>query len=224
MLSVPFNFGALKEIVTCRVKKSDQFSKEQLPEQHKIDWFVHRTLKHRNLVCKYAEIIDELMGIPGLVKQVQSHDKSKMHEPELIPYIFITWGHKDQDYEVPDYIDKLEATRHHILNNSHHPECHDPSLNNEKAEDILEPEDRDWKPDKLVEPDGMPVRDLCECIADWAAMSEELGNNTVREWVDENVGEEKKCRWKFPGKQENFIYKVIGLLEKASDNGDPICN
>jgi hypothetical protein len=41
-------------------------------------------------------------------------------------------------------------------------------------------------------------------VADWLAMSEELGGHP-RQWADTNVG----VRWKFSEAQSSFIYELI---------------
>lgn len=49
--------------------------------------------------------------------------------------------------------------------------------------------------------------DIAEMIADWEAMSQELGGNT-KEWADKNIG-----RWNFNKHQKELIYKLISTLE-----------
>lgn len=186
-----------------------------------VDFFEKRTERHIELVQKYCRVLnDEFTEVDGLEERGRFHDVSKLVEPERTPYIFITWDHEVDDYEIPDGVDKLRATRHHILTNAHHPEYHDDRLVLGDAEGMLRPEDRDWGPegDLVVDATEMPAVDILEQVADCAAMSEELGANTVREWFEEKIG----CRWDYGDENEALIWEAIGALEDLSSDGDGI--
>lgn len=166
------------------------------------DLFEERTKKHLDLVQKYIDRLKKHYSYDFK----DEHDKSKFEEPEHEPYLYITRKHKakseGEDYEVPDeWKDKCdEATFHHVKNNKHHPEYWDDSL----TENPLNKEDRD-KSDKLVDATKMPKEHVLEMVADWCAMSEELGTNTPKEWADDNIGK----RWKFTPEQKDWIYEAI---------------
>src|ERR1017187_5777231 len=115
----------------------------------------------------------------ALLDIVKLHDLSKFENPEIIPYIYITWRHKcnneGKKYKVPAGIDDTEATKHHVKNNPHHPEYWSDETN------VINTVDRD-APLKLIDATKMPILAVCEMVADWSAMSEERGTNTPQEW------------------------------------------
>lgn len=94
------------------------------------------------------------------------------------------------------------ASEHHVHSNRHHPEFYDDTGK-------INREDRDKKPDKIVDATKMEDLDIAEMISDWLAMSEERGNKCI-DWADKNVN----IRWKFTDKQKDLIYKLIKGIEK----------
>jgi hypothetical protein len=108
------------------------------------------------------------------------------------------------DFELPDGMAKLieEATLYHIKNNSHHPEYH-----TIQSENLLNKDDRDKPPKTIVDATKMPVLDIVEMVADWCAMSYELGGHP-RGWARDNIN----VRWKFKQRQERLIYDLIDLI------------
>ena len=98
-----------------------------LGEDPKYQHFVDRTNNHIALVKKAAaEIVDVYPEYAELLSQVEMHDASKFEEPELSPYIELTWLKKRNQDDDGDK-DIEEATLHHIKNNKHHPEYHNKS-------------------------------------------------------------------------------------------------
>ncbi len=93
-----------------------------------------------------------------------------------------------------------KATLHHIKNNKHHPEYWD----DEFDIDNFNLEDRDSLPLIPVDARNMPLLYLCEMIADWFAMSEEL-NSDVTDWADKTINK----RWLFNDTQIELIYELI---------------
>ena len=175
-------------------------------------WFVDRTLRHINLVAKYLNrIVVRKPFTPGEIQDLDSralhHDASKYQDPEYEPYVWISWMYKKKDegidFKIPDEIDADEATMHHITTNRHHPEYWQ-----EGQVDLLNSEDRDGIPEKMVDATKMPYMDIIELCADWAAMSEEKGTNTPMEWAKKNIGE----RWKFTQRQEYQIYEILEIM------------
>lgn len=201
------NYGPMDEA------KSEEDEKEQ--------FFVDRTNKHIQLVQDAAaKIVEAYPEFDKLLKQVETHDQSKLEEPERIPYIEITWRHKLENekgeydpyngkgYQTPGKLEKEEenvATIHHITTNSHHPEYH----LEDKSDANINKDDRD-KSDKCVDAFLMPPSDIVEMIADWQAMSEELKTNTSREWFDK----QKDVRWHFTEEQEELIDKLLKVFEE----------
>jgi len=184
--------------------------------EEKEDWFEERTQRHIDLVNKYARKIADA-NIPEvdseeLLAQVENHDASKKEEPERKPYIELTWKHKHDNwdgYKTPGTISDEEinrATLHHITGNSHHPEF----WNKEEAN--IDPTNRD-KSVKCIDASKMPPVAVAEMVADWAAMSEELGKNTATEWFEK----QKDVRWHFSDDQVDLIYKLLDAVETEED-------
>ena len=172
------------------------------------DWFVKRTNKHIKSVQDYCKKIadydSERFG--KLVDQAKDHDASKFKDPEIEPYIYVTWSYKCKDdgvdWEPPEGMDEEmnESTTHHVLNNRHHPEFHAG-----EDSDVINKEDRDNPVrDKVIDATDMPDLDIGEMVADWMAVSRERGN-TPKSWADKNVN----IRWKFNDEQKDLIYELI---------------
>lgn len=163
--------------------------------------FKKRTAKHIDLVKKYCERLNNNFDdLSGILERGERHDASKYSDEEKLPYIYLTWEYRCKRKNIPftmsPFMRKLikGATKHHITTNAHHPECSDPS-NPKKGE--------------LVDGTKMSNLDLAEMVADWAAMSEELGG-TPKEWADDNVG----VKWKFTPEQKEKIYLYIQTIWK----------
>lgn len=175
-------------------------------------FYEDRTNRHIELVKKYGELIKESYPEFSDV-DFDSHDASKYDEPEYTPYIHITWKYKSKDdgeeYIPPEGMEDemFNATQHHVLNNKHHPEywC-------ENKENTINKEDRD-KPNKLIDATNMSDGAIVEMVADWCAMSEELGKNTPQEWADDNIG----VRWDFNEDQKKLIYELMNSVWEDID-------
>ena len=165
------------------------------------EWFEKRTAKHIALVQKCAKKIDDYGKgrFSGLVGSASVHDDSKYKDPERKPYIRLSWQHKSDNYKsykTPGHIADKEidaATLHHIRNNEHHPEYWDK---------------QDPAP-KVIDATKMPNVYVAEMVADWMAMSEELGSS-IKDWADKKVN----VRWKFTKEQKKLIYELIDAIEK----------
>jgi len=175
------------------------------------NYFIKRTNKHISLVRKsIKKIIKEFPEFADELKErAKVHDDSKFEEPELTPYISLTWRKrpefkKEDEKDLVSLEEENEATEHHCFVNSHHPEYH---LEN-KDDFKLDTKNRD-KSIKCLDVKSMPNIDLAEMVADWQAMSEELGTNTSREWFDK----QKDVRWKFTKSQEALIDKLLEVFE-----------
>ena len=168
-----------------------------------IQWFESRTEKHIKLVRKYGKLIGEFQPRFADIDYMV-HDLSKYNEPEYTPYVHISWHYKMKQegkrYEISDDINSKmnEASHHHVKNNQHHPEYYD-----ENAE--LNQQDRDGIPDNVTDGTKMPDDSIAEMVADWCAMSEELGTNTPKDWADKVIGK----RFKFTDEQTELIYELI---------------
>lgn len=182
------------------MKLNDMHLRQEMKE-----FFDERTAEHINLVQKYAKKIAETNpNLKDVVEQASNHDASKYEDPEYVPYLYITWRYKHRNegsnYEIPDFVDHNAATLHHIKNNRHHPEFHDEENNDQS----LNAKDRDAIPPRSTDASKMNDIDIAEMVADWCAMSEELGD-TPKSWADKNVNK----RWNFTDDQVKLIYKLI---------------
>ncbi len=165
-----------------------------MPSQEMIDFYEKRTKEHiarvqnniQKIIQKFPEISSD-----ELQKRISTHDKSKYSIKEYIPYVWMTWWYKQKnqgikwDYpndEIKKSIEK--AWKHHSKVNLHHPEAHS-------------------------DPTKMSNVDIAEMIADWAAMSQELGTS-LKDWAKKVVNK----KWKFTNNQVNLINKIMDIFEK----------
>lgn len=185
----------------------------------KQEYFKYRTGYHLWLVNKWSNKILKQnyhqINVNDFKNERDEHDNMKWHEPEYTPYLEITWNYRCKRLgiknEMSDEIKNQthEATFHHIKNHKHHPEYWDDSVNIE----TLNKYDRD-RPTKGKKVDGtkMPLTYIASMVADWFAMSEELGGHP-KEWADKNVN----IRWQFTDEQVFFIYKIIDEVWTEND-------
>ena len=185
-------------------KESNEDNKQEMK-----DWFEKRTNKHIGFVQKYCKkIADHDKSFEELIKRGEIHDQSKFKDPEIDPYIYISWKYKCQDdgvdYDPPKGLDEKmnKATEHHVKNNRHHAEFHC-----DKDVDLINRVDRDKPPEEMIDATKMPELDVAEMVADWCAMSDEKGGNP-KDWADKNVN----VRWEFNDKQKDLIYELIAAV------------
>ena len=184
--------------------------KEQENFEKMRQYFIDRTNKHIDLVKKYSnKILDSdfnsFINVSDFIDETECHDYLKFQEPELTPYIRLTWQHKLDNYnsyKKPGIINDKEinaATLDHIKRSSHHPEFW-----TDQTKNILNTEDKDKAPEEIVDATKMPLTYVACMVADWCAMAEELKNSPI-DWADNNIN----VRWKFTDEQRNFIYKLL---------------
>jgi len=188
--------------------------------QDMINHFKYRTGYHLWCVHKWSNKIASLNhpAIDKLLldKERDDHDELKWAEPEYTPYVLISWNYKCKregvEFILPNDIkEKMhEATFHHIKRHKHHPEFWDDNV----TIDGLNKDDRD-KPTEGKQVDGtkMPPTYIAAMVADWFAMSEELGGHP-KKWANDNVN----VRWKFNTEQVELIYE---LIEKVWPTPEP---
>lgn len=178
------------------------------------DYFKYRTGYHLWCVRKWSDRIaalnDSRIDRVLLDRERDDHDEGKWLDPEHTPYLFITWSYKcrregvvfDIPVEIKDQMH--EATFHHIKSHRHHPEFWDDKFT---IVDINK-DDRD-RPNAggLVDGTHMPLTYVAAMVADWLAMSEELGGHP-KDWADKNIG----IRWQFRQEQSELIYDLIERL------------
>jgi hypothetical protein len=181
---------------------------EQSEEEEKIAFFMDRLQEHIDRVKSAAyDIAQAYPEFSELVDQAEEHDASKFEEPEKSPYIELTWAkklEKETGRKFDSTPEITQATLHHIKNNRHHPEFH----LEDKTKANLSSTNRD-ESIECVDATNMPDLDVAEMVADWQAMSEELGTNTAREWFDDV----KDVRWKFSVEQEELIDRLLKVFE-----------
>jgi len=202
--------------------KQPSESVREASEEDQVKHFEERTKRHIDLVKKAAAKIAQTDIVDGdeLMSRVEKHDQSKLEEPERTPYIAITWRHKMENeqgkydpfngkgYQTPGLLtkeDENKATMHHITSNEHHPEY----WNKEQAN--IDPANRDKSIKAIPVPEMTPLA-IAEMVADWQAMSEELGTNTAREWFEK----QKNVRWTFTAEQEDLIDRLLKVFEQQS--------
>jgi hypothetical protein len=179
-----------------------------IPTFEMFNYFYTRTNKHIQLVQKHANIIENKFPnlFKGLYNQSLSHDSTKFTNPELIPYVLLTWKKKCDKEQIEFIIDNnliTFATEHHVKNNRHHPEFHTSQIN------VINPNNRDEPTKHIINATSMLNVDIGEMIADWAAVSEELKTN-IQDWKNKNVG----IRWKFTPYHIDIIQQVIDTIYK----------
>jgi len=160
------------------------------PTKEMYSLFHSRTILHIKRTIRNLARIGEAFGAsPNVIKErAENHDKTKYQSAEMIPYVWLTWFHQQnkegKDFKYPDGVEKQveKATLHHIEHNRHHPEFHN-------------------------QPSNMTPLDIMEMVADWAAMSQELGTS-LKGWVDDVAME----KWEFSKKQQKLIYQIVGLF------------
>jgi len=181
--------------------KTSSYTKLAEMEKEKKDFFEQRTKKHIERVQNAAKkIVDEFPEYEKLLEQVKNHDSTKFEEPEMTPYIELTWNKKEGKNTSSKEMDK--ATLHHIKNNKHHPEYH----NKDKAN--IDSTNRD-NSIECIDASNMDDISIAEMVADWQAMSEELKTNTSREWYDDVKDE----RWSWSDEQNELIDKLLTVFE-----------
>ena len=184
-----------------KIIKTANYIKLSETEKDKKDFFKKRTNKHIERVQNAAKkIVDKHPEYDKLSKQVKDHDASKFEEPEMTPYIELTWA-KKEDPKAESTKEMNDATLHHIKHNKHHPEYH----NKDKAN--ISSTNRD-ESIECIDAKNMDDISVAEMVADWQAMSEELKTNTAREWYNDV----KDVRWSYSKKQENLIDKLLKVF------------
>lgn len=176
------------------------------------EWFEKRTQSHMNLVEKYCnKILEKFPEYSELKVRAKKHDRSKFDKPEIDPYVWITWKHKckqeQKDIDIPDELENAmhEATEHHVLNNSHHPEFHCG-----KEANVINRTNRDAPSGEALDASAMPNIDIAEMCADWMAVAEERKTSPIK-WAENSIGK----RWKFSKHQEALIYDIINAVWNA---------
>jgi len=176
------------------------------------DHFYTRTINHiesvQSFYVKY--LLKNNYEIDFQNDKIWKHDYSKFCEPEIMPYIIITWNYFCKEYNldfiISDSVRQLmnEATEHHIRENPHHPEYWDPNKYNRS---LIAKDERDkFDPNsmEIVDATAMPERYLIEMCADWCATGQER-RNTPFEWADKVINH----RWKFTKDQTDFVYNTL---------------
>jgi len=160
------------------------------PTKEMVKFYDKRTKEHiQRVQNNIKKIVKQRSDLKELTSRAKIHDKSKWSKEEYIPYIWLTWWHKEKNagrkFEYPEGIKDMtkKAWKSHEKINKHHPGAHS-------------------------SPQKMSDIDIAEMVADWAAMSQEFGTS-LKKWTNDNVG----SKWKFTDKQTQLIYDLVGLLK-----------
>lgn len=131
-----------------------------------------------------------------LKRRADVHDASKFGPEEYVPYVWLTEFHRcrrlGEPFSYPVGMEERvrNAIAHHVTTNRHHPEFHD-------------------------DPNNMTDVDLIEMVCDWAAMSQEFGQDggSARGWADKTIGN----RVRLNNDRKRFLYSMIDLLDSNLD-------
>lgn len=157
-------------------------------------------------------MIDETFQMDGkLNRNCIRHDASKFRDPEMKPYIDITWYYKTgENKKEPNERSKQlseaahKATWHHISTNPHHPEYWD----SKATIACLNASDRDKPSGDLIDATRMDDISIMEMCADWISVGKERGNNPL-DWADMNINK----RWKFSDDQIGLIHMILDKIK-----------
>lgn len=119
------------------------------------------TLTHINNVRNAANDV-----VNRLLKRASEHDKSKLEEPELTPFVKMTPLLAQTTYGSDEYDAMLEelkpALDHHYAKNAHHPEHHKEGVSD------------------------MTLIDLMEMLCDWKAATMRHNDGNIRKSIEVN--------------------------------------
>lgn len=149
------------------------------------EFFNYRLDLHCGLVRKYAGALEGLTPpLGGLLAVADKHDDSKYHEPELLPYIRLTWWYKEHTGtgERPPKDLLGDVWQHHLEVNDHHPEF--------------------WP-----EPAAMTDIALAHMVCDLAAMAAELKTG-LWDWITQVT----LRKYKWTGEQAQKIMQYAEHL------------
>ena len=91
-------------------------------DSEKYTYFLQRTKKHITLAQEaVVQLVDKFPEYTKLLDIVLEHDKSKFEEPEVGPYIEMTWLRKTNPKYKPTP-EIIEAITRHCNTEKHHPE------------------------------------------------------------------------------------------------------
>ena len=181
----------------------DEIPTEEMPITPQMEEYFRAFLqKHIDLVAGNARMLMELGQItPELYEYIRNtHDRSKLEEPEYTPYVKRKWLERDgkgEKYrEMGD--DVKQAIVHHVTTNAHHPECWSDDYEG-------------FETDQPCHIESMPEYCVVEMVCDWEAMGRQMGN-TARSWYE-------KCRnkrWFFDPATEALIEKWLEKFERMA--------
>ena len=147
-------------------------------------FFDKRTQEHIDRVVNNMLLMEgyKNLDIKTLQERGKIHDLSKLSEPELEGYIWLTWWHacktKKIAFDYPKGKNELvdKAISHHLKNNLHHAESHS---------DV----------------NKMTDLDVVEMVCDWTAMSQEFNQASCQSYVKNNI-----AKWKFSDEKIEEIF------------------
>ena len=159
-------------------------------------FYERRTREHISRVASNLMLLNDVTDYGDeLIQRAGVHDLSKFGFEERIPYVWLTEYHRcrrsGEAFEYPEGVKEQvrDAIEHHVTSNRHHYQFH-------------------------ANPNDMTEVDLIEMVCDWAAMSQEFGQDggSPRGWADKTVGK----RVDFNAEKTAFIYNVISELDRLA--------
>jgi hypothetical protein len=143
-------------------------------------------LKHRYLVMDFLGIVINELSVRG-----DTHDESKLHEPELEAFALVTPKLATTTYGSEEYKANLRSIKpavdHHQQTNRHHPEFHG---------------DLGMR--------GMNLVDLVEMICDWKAASMRHNDGDCRKSIELN-----QKRFGYSDDLKAILLNTVDLLTDA---------
>lgn len=131
------------------------------PTQEDIDACIADTATHKEEVSTNLHVF-----VKELLDRADTHDDSKLQEPELTGYAQLGVSLSGLEYGSEEYRKNLAALKstidHHYANNRHHPEHWPNGIN------------------------GMTLIDLLEMLADWKAATKRNKNGNLRKSIEIN--------------------------------------
>jgi hypothetical protein len=150
--------------------------------------FEKRTRKHIELVNKYATILynAHIYDLPFyFLDEIVKHDKSKFYSDIYLGYVWIN-AHYNLGMKYPskeiELLAKVSCEKHY------------------KAED--------HHPEHFGDCNDMTISNITEMIADWSAMSEELGTSLI-DWYNKIASK----KYNFNEENTNIIKNLIKFIE-----------
>lgn len=145
----------------------------------------YQTLKHIRCVQRLLN-----RCAAELIARGETHDESKMHEPELAAMVAQTATLAGTTYASPEYVVGKQtplmapALAHHYANNAHHPEHYKNGV------------------------EDMTLLDILEMLCDWKASSTRHNDGNIRKSIETNAN-----RFRLSPQLVRIMENTVALFE-----------